>query len=88
MLLKDERVVKDWPPVTRWVHLVAGLITRHMLKAFTPALIRRWSCKLITCDFNNNAHLDFTFVRGTGLLQDRFGAGESFLGNIWGHLRR
>jgi cytochrome P450 len=31
MLLKDERVVKDWPPVTRWVHLFAGPITRHML---------------------------------------------------------
>jgi cytochrome P450 len=61
MLLKDERVVKDWPPVTRWVHLVAGPITRHMLnkdgpdhtrlrklvhKAFTPALIRRWSDRI------------------------------------------
>lgn len=58
MLLKDERIVKDWPPATRWVHLVAGPITRHMLnkdgpdhtrlrklvhKAFTPSLIRRWS---------------------------------------------
>ncbi|HEV7684327.1 MAG TPA: cytochrome P450 [Pyrinomonadaceae bacterium] len=56
-LLKDERMVKDWPPVTRWVHLVAGPITRHMLnkdppdhtrlrrlvhKAFTPNLIERW----------------------------------------------
>lgn len=57
MLLKDERTVKDWPPVTRWVHLIAGPITRHMLnkdapdhtrlrrlvhKAFTPSLIERW----------------------------------------------
>jgi cytochrome P450 PksS len=57
MLLKDERMVKDWPPVTRWVHLIAGPITRHMLntdapdhtrlrrlvhKAFTPNLIERW----------------------------------------------
>lgn len=57
MLLKDERMVKDWRPVTRWVHLVAGPITRHMLnkdapdhtrlrrlvhKAFTPHLIERW----------------------------------------------
>src|ERR1051325_411676 len=61
ILLKDERVVKDWPPVTRWVHLVAGPITHHMLnkdapdhtrlrklvhKAFTPALIRRWSTRI------------------------------------------
>lgn len=56
MLLKDERVVKDWRPVTRWIHFVAGPITRHMLnkdapdhtrlrrlvhKAFTPSLIER-----------------------------------------------
>jgi cytochrome P450 PksS len=56
MLLKDERFVKDWPPTTRWIHLVAGPITRHMLntdapdhtrlrtlvhKAFTPSLVER-----------------------------------------------
>lgn len=56
MLLKDDRFVKDWPPVTRWIHLVAGPITRHMLntdfpdhnrlrtlvhKAFTPSLVER-----------------------------------------------
>ena len=56
MLLKDERFVKDWPPTTRWIHLVAGPITRHMLntdapdhtrlrtlvhKAFTPNLVER-----------------------------------------------
>jgi cytochrome P450 len=54
MLLKDERFVKDWPPSTRWIHFVAGPITRHMLntdfphhnrlrtlvhKAFTPLLV-------------------------------------------------
>jgi len=56
MLLKDDRFVKDWPPVTRWIHFVAGPITRHMLntnapdhhrlrtlvhKAFTPSLVER-----------------------------------------------
>src|SRR5205085_5563300 len=56
MLLKDDRFVKDWPPVTRWLHFVAGPITRHMLntnapdhhrlrtlvhKAFTPSLVER-----------------------------------------------
>jgi len=56
MLLKDERVLKDWLPVTRWIHLVAGPITRHMLnkdapdhtrlrrlvhKAFAPSLVAR-----------------------------------------------
>jgi len=56
MLLKDERFVKDWPPKTRWIHFVAGAITRHMLnsdppdhtrlrtlvhKAFTPSLVER-----------------------------------------------
>lgn len=65
-LLKDERMVKDWPPVTRWIHLVAGPITRHMLnkdapdhtrlrrlvhKAFTPSLIERWRGRIQTvCD--------------------------------------
>lgn len=56
MLLKDDRLVKDWPPATRWLHFVAGPITRHMLntnapnharlrtlvhKAFTPGLVER-----------------------------------------------
>ena len=56
MLLKDERFVKDWPPTTRWIHFLAGAITRHMLntdaqdhtrlrtlvhKAFTPSLVER-----------------------------------------------
>lgn len=56
MVLKDERFVKDWPPKTRWLHRVAGPITRHMLnedgpdhtrlrtlvhKAFTRGLIER-----------------------------------------------
>ncbi len=56
MLLKDERVLKDWLPVTRWIHFVAGPITRHMLnkdapehtrlrrlvhKAFAPGLVAR-----------------------------------------------
>lgn len=55
-LLKDERMVKDWLPVTRWIHFVSGPITRHMLnkdapdhtrlrrlvhKAFTPSLVER-----------------------------------------------
>jgi cytochrome P450 PksS len=56
MLLKDDRFVKDWPPATRWIHFVAGPITRHMLntnapdhgrlrtlvhRAFTPVLVER-----------------------------------------------
>ena len=56
MLLKDDRFVKDWPPKTRWIHFVAGAITRNMLntdaphhtrlrtlvhKAFTPSLVER-----------------------------------------------
>src|ERR1044072_3124095 len=30
-VLKDERIVKDWPPVTRWIHFVSRPVTRHML---------------------------------------------------------
>lgn len=30
-VLKEERIVKDWPPVTRWVHFVSRPVTRHML---------------------------------------------------------
>ena len=30
-VLRDERIVKDWPPVTRWVHFVSRPVTRHML---------------------------------------------------------
>ena len=56
MLLKDDRFVKDLPSKTRWIHFVAGPITRHMLntdapdhtrlrtlvhKAFTPSLVER-----------------------------------------------
>lgn len=56
MLLKDERVLKDWLPMTRWIHFVAGPITNHMLnkdapdhtrlrrlvhKAFAPSLVGR-----------------------------------------------
>jgi cytochrome P450 len=55
-MLKDERLVKDWLPKTRWLHRVGGSITRHMLnqdapdhtrlrtlvhKAFTPSLVER-----------------------------------------------
>lgn len=30
-LLKEERAVKDWLPVTRWIHFVCHPITHHML---------------------------------------------------------
>jgi len=55
-LLKDDRFVKDLPEKTRWLHFLAGAITRNMLntdapdhtrlrtlvhKAFTPNLIER-----------------------------------------------
>ena len=55
-ILRDERFVKDWLPRTRWMHRVAGPVTRHMLnkdgpdhtrlrtlvhKAFTPSLVDR-----------------------------------------------
>ncbi len=55
-VLRDERFVKDWPPATRWLHRLAGSLTRHMLnkdapdhtrlrtlvhKAFTPQLVER-----------------------------------------------
>jgi len=54
-LLKEQHVVKDWPQVTYWIHLIAGAVTRHMLnkddpdharlrrlvhQVFTPSLIR------------------------------------------------
>jgi cytochrome P450 PksS len=35
-VLKDERIVKDWPPVTRWVHFVSRPVTRHMLNLDDP----------------------------------------------------
>lgn len=56
MVLKEERIVKDWPPVTRWIHFVSRPVTRHMLnrdgadhlrlrrlvhQAFTPTLIEQ-----------------------------------------------
>jgi cytochrome P450 len=55
-LLKDERILKDWLPVTHWIHFVAGPVTRHMLnkdapdhtrlrrlvhKAFAPSMVAR-----------------------------------------------
>lgn len=55
-VLKDERLMKDWLPVTRWLHRFGGAITQHMLnqdgpdhtrlrtlvhKAFTPHLIEQ-----------------------------------------------
>ena len=55
-VLKDERLMKDWWPVTRWLHRFGGAITQHMLnqdgpdhtrlrtlvhKAFTPHLIEQ-----------------------------------------------
>ncbi|MBC8029658.1 MAG: cytochrome P450 [Pyrinomonadaceae bacterium] len=55
-VLKDERLLKDWRPATRWVHRFAGAITRNMLnqdgpdhlrlralvhKAFTPHLVEQ-----------------------------------------------
>ncbi len=54
--LKDERLLKDWPPTTKWIHRLSGPTTRNMLnqdgpdhtrlrtlvhKAFTPHLIER-----------------------------------------------
>jgi len=65
-LLKDERLLKDWWPRTRWVHRLAGPITRNMLnqdgpdhirlrtlvhKAFTPQLVERLRQRVQTvCD--------------------------------------
>ena len=55
-VLKDERLLKEWGPATKWLFRFAGSITRHMLnrdppdhtrlrtlvqKAFTPKLIER-----------------------------------------------
>jgi len=55
-VLKDDRLLKDWFPVTRWLHRFGGAITQHMLnqdgpdhtrlrtlvhKAFTPNLIEQ-----------------------------------------------
>ncbi len=55
-VLKDDRLLKDWLPVTRWLHRFGGAITQHMLnqdgpdhtrlrtlvhKAFTPHLIEQ-----------------------------------------------
>ena len=31
MVLREERIVKDWPPVTHWIHFVSRPVTRHML---------------------------------------------------------
>lgn len=35
-VLKDPRFVKDWPPRTRWLHALAGSVTRHMLNKDAP----------------------------------------------------
>lgn len=55
-MLKDERFLKDWPPVTKWIHRLMGPTSRHMLnqdgddhtrlrtlvhKAFAPHLMER-----------------------------------------------
>lgn len=55
-VFKDERFLKDWWPVTKWLHRFSGPMTRHMLnkdgpdhtrlrtlvhKAFTPHLMER-----------------------------------------------
>lgn len=65
-LLRERHVAKDWPPVTYWIHLFAGAITRHMLnkddpdharlrrlvhQAFTPSLIKHLRERIqSTCD--------------------------------------
>jgi len=65
-VLKDERMLKDWLPATRWVHRFAGAITRHMLnqdgpdhlrlrtlvhKAFTPSLVEQLRSRIESvCD--------------------------------------
>ena len=64
--LKDERLLKDWRPVTRWLHRFGGAITQHMLnqdgpdhtrlrtlvhKAFTPHLIEQLRSRIQSvCD--------------------------------------
>jgi cytochrome P450 PksS len=64
--LKDERLLKDWLPVTRWLHRLGGAITQHMLnqdgpdhtrlrtlvhKAFTPHLIEKLRSRIQSvCD--------------------------------------
>jgi cytochrome P450 PksS len=60
-VLKDERLLKDWWPATRWVHRFAGPITRNMLnqdgpdhlrlralvhKAFTPSLVEQLRARI------------------------------------------
>lgn len=65
-VLKDERLLKDWWPATRWVHRFAGAITRNMLnqdgpdhlrlralvhKAFTPSLVEQLRSRIESvCD--------------------------------------
>ena len=65
-VLKDDRLLKDWWPVTRWLHRVGGAITQHMLnqdgpdhtrlrtlvhKAFTPHLIEKLRSRIQSvCD--------------------------------------
>jgi cytochrome P450 len=64
--LKDERLLKEWQPATKWLFRFAGSITRHMLnrdppdhtrlralvqKAFTPKLIEHMRSRIQSiCD--------------------------------------
>ena len=64
--LKDERLLKQWDPVTKWLNRFAGSISRHMLnrdppdhtrlrtlvqKAFTAKLVERLRAQIETiCD--------------------------------------
>ena len=66
MMLRDERLLKEWGPATKWLFRFAGPITRHMLKrdapdhtrlrtlvqkAFTPKLIEHLRERIqIICD--------------------------------------
>ena len=65
-MLRDERLLKEWEPATKWLFRFAGPITRHMLnrdppdhtrlrtlvqKAFTPKLIEHLRERIqIVCD--------------------------------------
>jgi cytochrome P450 len=65
-MLRDERLLKEWHPATKWLFRFAGSITRHMLnrdppdhtrlrtlvqKAFTPKLIEHLRGRIqVICD--------------------------------------